>query len=142
MKIRKILINALITTIVFATAFFVSSTFIFKTASDSQLEIYEQVAINVYEQNNQNIIEVPDGICVEKTPTAITVTKFGNFGKVVAKIKDGKLVVTRDLETACSITLSIFIGILFSIIYLLEFGSIYYKKQEKMLRKQNSFLRN
>lgn len=133
MKIQKILINALITIIVFVVGFLVSATLFTKPASDSQFEIYEQVAYDAYtNQGDQNIIEVPDGICVKRTATAITVTRdgsrIGQMGKVVAKIKDGKLVTIRDLETARAITTNIGLGIVFALIYILIFLSKYYEK--------------
>lgn len=109
--------------IVFILGFFVSWNFMKIPLPDSQFELYEQVARDVYAQEGQVIVEVPEDVIVSKTTTTITVesASLRYRGKVIAKLKDGKLVMTQYLETGETVALSILMGIAFVCVFIILF---------------------
>lgn len=60
----------------------------------------EQVVQDVYAQKGQVIVEIPEDFSVSITETTITVKAANNRrGKVIAKLHNGELVMTREMET-------------------------------------------
>lgn len=122
MKKRKSFIKKIVVIILgiilFTTGYLISSTLLVKNISSSDFKFYEQVAKDVYEQGDKTIYEVPDGISLQRTNTSITISSANNnyFGKVVAKLQNGKLVFTHDLETRETIVLNSFFGFICVII--------------------------
>ena len=103
--------------LILAIALFIGGFLVFwkKPMSDSQFEICEQIARDVYEQKGQVIVEVPEDFSVSMTATTITVIPPEEFGrgKVDAYMYNGELVVKRSLETGSTVTQSIAMGIVF-----------------------------
>lgn len=119
-------------------SFFVSWNFMLKPMSDSQFEMCEQIARDVYEQKRDVIVEVPEDFSVKITTTTITVKSADLFvrGKVEASLCNGELVITRNLETVEAIIGSVLFGIMFSClaVLILIVGVLIYEKAQK--RKQ------
>lgn len=122
--------------ILFIVGYLVSWNFLKKPLSEGQFEQCEQVAREVYEQKGNVIVEAPDDYYVSIDTTKITVGLNNSFyrGKVIARLQDGKLVMTRNMEIGETIFCSILIGILFVLItaYIaLIISAIYERKTKK-----------
>lgn len=112
--------------VIFAIALFiggylVSWNFMKKPLNDRQFELCEQVARDVYAQKGNVIVEAPEDFSVSMTTTTITVQSADNLyrGKIIAKLQNGELVMTRDMETGEAVFLSILMGILFVLVTIL-----------------------
>ncbi len=99
----------------FIGGYLVSWNFMVKPLNDSQFELYEQVAREVYAQKEMVIVEAPEDFSVSMTATTITVQPTNSrSGKVIAKLQNGELVMTRDKETGEAVFISICMGLLFA----------------------------
>ena len=89
--------------------------FMAKPLNDSQFELCEQVVRDVHAQKGTVILEVPEDFYVTITETTIRVglLNCSYRGEVVAKLQNGELVMTRDMQTGEAVVLSILTGILF-----------------------------
>lgn len=112
--------------IILAIAFFnggylVSWNFMEKPLNDRQFELCEQVARDVYASKGNVIVEAPEDFSVSMTTTTITVQSANNLyrGKVIAKLQNGELVMTRDMGTGEAVFLSILMGIIFVLVAIL-----------------------
>lgn len=120
----------------FIAGYLVSWNFLRKPLNDNQFELCEQVARDVYAQKGTVIVEAPEDFSVEMTTTTITV-KYANRlcrGKVIAKLQNGELVMTRNMEIGDAVFVSILMGILFVLVPALVIaiiGSIYEKLNKK-----------
>lgn len=131
----KIIFMIIISVTLFISGYLVSSNLLTKQISDSEFELYEQLARNVYEQGEKVIYEVPDGVILERTSTSITISSKGtNRGKVTANLQDGELIFTRNEERGEAIAIGILSGILFVLISILLWIGIPYM-YEKSKRK-------
>ena len=123
MKNRDKIINVVLIVLavaLFIAGYIVSVNFFKKPLNESQLDFYEEIAQDVYEHDDQIIVEAPNNVTISKTATTITIKpEFGFVGKVEAKLKNGELVFTRVAGTGESIFMSIFMGIAFVLMYVL-----------------------
>lgn len=122
----------------FIAGFFVSWNFIEKPMSDSQFDMCEQIARDVYEQKGNVIIEVPEDFSVSITTTTITVKSADYFvrGTVDASLCNGKLVIVRNLENYEAISVSVLTGIAFILVAAFVFIMGVAIKCEVQERKQ------
>ena len=113
---------------IFILGYLVSWNCTEKPISADQFEFCEQVVRDVYAQEGKVIVEAPEEVCVTITTTTITVRLSDNTyrGKVVAKLQNGELSMTRDLETGEAIFLSILLGISFVLVAFLVLLLILY----------------
>lgn len=97
-----------------------------KPISADKFELCEQVARDVYAQEGKVIVEASKEVSVTTTTTTITV-KLNNMhlGKVVAKLQNGELTMTRYSETGKAILLSILFGIVFVFILIVLLALIF-----------------
>lgn len=103
----------------FISGYLIAWNFV-KPMNDSQFELCEQVARDVYAQN-ENVLseefepEVPEDFPVNITESEIKVgsTKDLHMGMVIARLQNGELVMTRDKQTEIAVILSILNGLLF-----------------------------
>ena len=95
--------------------------FMAKPLNDSQFELCEQVVRDVHAQKGTVIVEVPEDFYVTITETTIRVglLNCSYRGEVVAKLQNGELVMTRDMQTGEAVVLSILTGILFVLVTML-----------------------
>ncbi|MCI9177733.1 MAG: hypothetical protein HFJ28_04055 [Clostridia bacterium] len=130
--------------IIFAIASFiggylVSWNFMEKPLNDSQFKLCEQVARDIYAQKRSVIVEVPKNFSVSMTATTITVQSANKLyrGKVIAKLQNSELVMTRDMETREAVFWSILMGILFILVAILMFEGVckIYQKVKKNSEK-------
>ena len=106
----------------FILGFLVSWNCIGRPLNDSQFEYYEQIARDVYAQEGKVIVEAPKNVAISKTTTTITVESdsvFSPWGKVTARLQNGELVMTRDLETIPVVMVSLCVGIIFVCVFRL-----------------------
>ena len=124
---HKTTVLVIIVIALFISGYFVSWNFLVKPMSDTQFELCEQVARDVYDAQGQIIIEVPKDFSVSMTVTTITVKSADSLcrGKVVAELRNGELVITQDLETGDAIFLSIVMGIMLAVVSILIFRIVY-----------------
>lgn len=148
-QIAKIaIISAIFIITFFISGYLVSWNFANKLLNDRQFELCEQVARNVYAQKGNVIVEgniivkASEDFSVSMTTTTITVQLDDILyrGKVISKLQNGELVMTRDIEDEKAVLSSIFIGILFvlvatCIILIVLSASEYIKKLKKNSRK-------
>lgn len=115
--------------------YLVSWNFMERPLNDSQFELCEQVARDMYAQKGNVIVEEPEGLSVSMTTTTITVKSDNTLyrGKVIAKLQNGELVMTRDMETGKAVYHSILMGILFVFVPILIVADAWriYKKIKK-----------
>lgn len=123
----------------FVGGFLVGWNFMEKPMSDSQFEMCEQIARDVYEQKGQVIVEAPEDFSVSMTTTTITVksAEASVRGKVDASLHNGELVMERSLETGEAVFISILMGILFFLLGALIF-CIVCMIQEKVQKRRQS----
>ena len=121
------LIQISIFVILFIAGYLVSWIFLSKPLNNSQLELCEQVARDVYTQKGNAVVETLDNFSVSMTTTAITVQSANllNRGKVIAKKQNGELVITQDMETGKAVFISILMGIEFVLVPDLIFSCAY-----------------
>lgn len=124
----------------FIGGYLVSWNFMEKPLNDSQFELCEQVARDVYAQKGNVIVEAPEDFSVSMTTTTITVQSANNLysrGKVIAKLQNGELVMMRDIETGEAVCNSILMGILFVLVTFLIVAGAYviYEKIKKKSEK-------
>lgn len=118
--------------LLFIAGYLVSWNFLKKPLNEGQFKQCEQVAYSVYEQKGNVIVEAPEDFYVNMTTTEITVklTSGLHRGKIVARLQNGELVMTRNMEIGEAIVCSTLVGILFILGTILIVGSIMdvYKK--------------
>ena len=115
-KAIQIVILAIILAIPpFIVGYLVSWNFMWKPLNNTQFELCEQVARDVHAQKGNVIVEKPKDFSVSMTKTAIIVQPDNILyrGKVIAKLQNGELVITRDMETGVAILSSILVGMAF-----------------------------
>ncbi len=118
--ILKIVVISL--AIVMAIAgYLISWNVMIKPLNDNQFELCEQVARDVYAQTGNLIVEVPQDFSVDITETTIEI-KYNNTlyrGKVIAKLQNAELVMTRDMEVVPFVSLSVLVALLFALVTVL-----------------------
>ncbi len=136
-KAIQIVILVILAIVLFIGDYLVSWNFMFKPLNNSQFELCEQAARDVYAQKGNVIVEVPEDFSVSMTTTTITVESSNILyrGRVIAKLQNGELVITRDTETVSSIILSMIIGAIFVLVEFLIACVIYDKKIKKKSEK-------
>lgn len=115
-------INLIIIIALFISGYLISWNFMMKPLNDSQFELCEQVARDVYAHQRENfIVEAPEDISVSINATTITVQLADSLhrGKVIAKLQNGELVMKRDMETGEAVLTSIGMGLLVLILAFL-----------------------
>ncbi len=122
-KMQAIIIPclAIICIAVFTCGYYFSNHFIVKQVTDNEFKLYEQVAYDVCNQFGKSALyEIPEGVTVEKDDTSIVISSNDSikYGKVIAKIQDGNLVLERDLEVNERADVNTFIGIIFAFVFL------------------------
>lgn len=121
--------------LLFIAGYLVSWNFLKKPLNESQFKQCEQVAYSVYEQKGNVIVEAPEDFYVNMTTTEITVKLSSGLhrGKVIARLQNGELVMTRNMEIGETVVCSILVGIIFVLGSILIVGSILdiYKKIKK-----------
>ena len=103
--------------ILFVCGYCYSSHFCIKKVSDREFEVYEHVARDFYNQlGKDSLYETPEGVEVTRTDTEIIVfsSEKTKYGKVIAKLKDGKLIIEKEFKSEERIGTNILIGIIFS----------------------------
>ena len=107
-KAIQTVILVILAIVLFIGDYLVSWNFMFKPLNNSQFELCEQAARDVYAQKGNVIVEAPEDFSVSMTTTTITVESANILyrGRVIAKLQNGELVITRDTETVSSIILS------------------------------------
>lgn len=110
--------------------------FMAKPLNDSQFELCEQVARDVYAQKGTVIVEVPEDFYVTITETTIRVELLNCSyrGKVIAKLQNGELVMTRDMQTEEAVFFSILVGIVFGLVTILI--AIYIKENYQITKSR------
>ena len=136
-KAIQIVILVILAIVLFIGDYLVSWNFMFKPLNNSQFELCKQAARDVYAQNGNVIVEEPKDFSVSMTTTTITVESSNILyrGRVIAKLQNGELVITRDTETVSSIILSMIIGAIFVLVEFLIACVIYDKKIKKKSEK-------
>ena len=116
-----VLVALVVTVALFIGGYVLSWGVLCKPISEKQFAECEQVARDIYAHKKDVIYEQPEEFLVEVTETSITVSlKDPHYsGKVVATIQEGKLLVSRDLETAKAFTESICTGFIFVLLGIL-----------------------
>lgn len=106
-----------------------------KPLSDRQFELCEQIARDVYAQKGNVIVEVPEDFSVSIDTTTITVNvdSIRYRGNVIARLENGKLVMTRNSENGQAVFLSILMGVMFVCVaaYIFLDDGIKFKKIKK-----------
>ena len=112
----------------FIAGYLVSWNCLEKPISADQFEFCEQVARDVYAQEGKVIVEAPEEVTATTTTTTITVQLSDKTyrGRVVAKLQNGELTMTRDLETGEAIFLSVLLGIVFALSTILLLALIFW----------------
>ena len=113
--------------LIFLCGFLVSWFVLVKPSSDSQFEMYEEVAQYVYEhQEETDILDIPGEVSISITKSSIVVRSSSKFdrGYVVAKLRNGELVTTRYPETGAGIFCCLLISNAFAIGSLMLLGLI------------------
>ena len=120
-NIIAILVILVLVIALFICGYLVSWNFMEKPLNNSQFELCEQVARDVYAQKENVIVESPEEVSVSMTSTTITVQLTNSLyrGKVNARLQNGELVMTRDMETGEAVFVSILMGLLFVLIIIL-----------------------
>ena len=114
----SVIILSTIVTIV-AIAFFIGGYIMMwnmnKPLNVSQISRYEQIARDVYEQKKIEL-DPHDNLSISVTENAITIKSADNTyrGMIVAKFKNGELVITRNMETGSTVFMSLMTGLFFS----------------------------
>lgn len=121
----------------FASGYIISSNVLLKPINNSLFEFYEQVARDVYEQQDKAIVYVPVGVSFEGADTSFTISSADkNFrGKVIANSQNDELVLTRDTEMGKAIFLNSLFGVGFTAQILVLMGAIsffYLRKRQKI----------
>ncbi len=112
--------NVIIVSIILAIAFFIVGYIITwnksKPLNASQISLYEQIARDVYEQKKIEL-DLHDNLSISVTENTITIKSADNTsrGKIVAKLKNGELVITRKMETGSNVLVSLIYGLVFSV---------------------------
>lgn len=129
----KIAIFAILAIALFIGGYLVSWNFRVKPLNDSQFEIYEQVARDVYDQKENVMVEAPKESYVSITATTITVEATCPYrGEVIARLQNGKLAMTRNMKTGEAVFTSIVTGTAFVLVFALVtivIDSIIHKKK-------------
>lgn len=128
--------SVIIVIVLFGSGYMFSSNVLQKPTSDSEFELYEQVARDVYEQGDKTIYEVPEGVSLERTDTSIIISSAKKTvrGKVIANLQNGELVLTRNEESIDAISNNILAGIFFifaTSVIVVCVSSIYEKIKRK-----------
>ncbi len=131
--------NAVILIIMFAlfiVGYFVSWSFLNKPLNDNQIKACKQVAHDVYYLKIIDKSEIPKEYSVNTTIATITVRSANILyrGKVIAKLQNGELVMTPDMETFDAIYISVLLGILFMVVPVLIIAKVgsNYKENKKV----------
>ena len=98
---------------------FVCYNILQKPTSDKEFDIYEQVARSVYEQGEQLIYDVPEGIILRKNDTCLIISssKKNRTGKLIAEVHNGELVFTRKSGNVRSVAICILLDVLENLIF-------------------------
>ena len=92
-------------------------TLLYKKSSDREFKVYEHVVRDFYNQlGKDSLYETPEGVEVIRTDTEIIVfsSEKSKYGEVIAKMKDGNLMIEREFQSEDRIVMNILIGIIFS----------------------------
>ena len=103
--------------ILFVCGYCYSSHFCIKKVSDREFKVYEHVVRDFYNQlGKDSLYETPEGVEVIRTDTEIIVfsSEKSKYGEVIAKMKDGNLMIEREFQSEDRIVMNILIGIIFS----------------------------
>lgn len=96
----------------------------------NEYQMCEKIAIDIYEQKEDVITNIPDGIIITMKANEITVRKSGfNYGVVKGTIEDDFLTLDRDREIPQIIGINISIAILTSLMYLI-ISAIHFEDRE------------
>ena len=87
----KLLVGVIIVIVLLAGGYLYTYNNRAKPLSPEEIELYEQIARNVYEQGDGTIVEAPADIEVETSSTSIKVTSTNRSGKVIARLQNGEL---------------------------------------------------
>lgn len=131
MKERKTLkkgISVAIKLAIFIVGFLVSWHFVFVPMNKDQVELCEQVAIEVRKSLPDSafsggfFMRVTEDFYVHVTisstgSTSVTPTVPFNCSKVVARLKDGELITSHEMDTVKAVSCNTLIGLLFSLVY-------------------------
>ncbi len=105
---------------VFIGFYLLSSRTIFKPSTKKQLDFYEEVARNVYEQNEEAINKVIDKVSITRGKNTINVSdnyQHGiTSGRVVLIINNDGIIIERHPE----FFFSLFMNILFSTVFTID----------------------
>lgn len=117
-KAISIMVLVIIAIVLFISGYFFAWNCLEKPMNNNQFASCELIAQEIYSQKRNVIVENPWEFSISTTTTTITVRSSNVLyrGKIVAELKNGKLVTTRKYETAEAIGISMFVGILFILI--------------------------
>lgn len=96
----------------FVLCFWISSKVITRPSTPEKIEYMKQIAFEIYENSDSNLIEAPEDIHIEKTPTKIIVSEYYHSGKLEATLKNGELVFTYNNQTLGAIFLNTLVGLM------------------------------
>lgn len=101
--------------VLFIGGYLFNWNFFEKSLSDRQFELCEQIARDVYAQKGNVIVEAPEDFSVSIGTTTITVRvdDIQYRGRVIAKLENGELVMTRNNENGVAVIMSILMGLIF-----------------------------
>lgn len=135
---RRKAVRIAIMVLAFIIGYMACWTLLMRPMNDEQFAMCEQVAKDVYNQSGQTIIEAPEDVYVNVTSTTITVglQSVTYRGEVIAKLQNGELVLTRNMQTARAVFLSILIGIICFLISVIIILSIKETKYQKSLPRK------
>lgn len=85
--------------------------------TEQQYKEMEKAAYSVYEQklNDAQLYEIPEDYKLTITDTTIIVSHKNSVGVVEARLKDGKLITTRDKQNSLLTFHHIAVGIIFAV---------------------------
>ncbi len=119
LKSRITKYKVIILLILYVCGYCFAAHFCVKPITDKEFELYEQVASDFYNKLGKvSLYELPDGVDLKRTDTKIIVSSSEKtkFGEVIAKMKDGKLVLERDSKAEERAWRSVLIGILIAVV--------------------------
>ena len=90
--LAKLLICTIIVIALFAGGYLYTYNNQAKPLSPEEIELYEQIARNVYEQGDRTIVEAPADVKIETSSTSIEITGANRSGKVIARLQNEELV--------------------------------------------------
>ena len=90
--LAKLFICTIIVIVLFVGGYLYTYNNQAKPLSTEEIELYEQIARNVYEQEDGTIIEAPADVKIETSSTSIKITGANRSGKVIARLQNEELV--------------------------------------------------